>query len=81
MHLELLKMRDGGWENIFTTYAIWNGLSGCVELIELIWYSQLRICKTICAKNQVLKINIDEVIVILQHKCPLLAAPPCSSME
>jgi hypothetical protein len=25
-----------GGKNIFTTYAIWDGLSGCVELIELI---------------------------------------------
>jgi hypothetical protein len=23
-----------GWKNIFTTSAIWDGLSGCVELIE-----------------------------------------------
>jgi hypothetical protein len=25
----------GAHQNIFTTYAIWDGLSGCVELIEV----------------------------------------------
>ena len=34
-----------GGKNIFTTSAIWDGLSGCVELIEVDWYSQLRICR------------------------------------
>ena len=34
-----------GGKNIFTTSAIWDGLSGCVELVEVDWYSQLRICR------------------------------------
>ena len=32
---------------------------------------------TICAKNQVLKINIDKVTVILRRKSPFLVNPPC----
>ena len=32
---------------------------------------------TICAKNRVLKIKIEGVILILRHKCPLLVTLPC----
>ena len=32
---------------------------------------------TICAKNQVLKLNIDKVTVILRLNFPFLAHPPC----
>jgi hypothetical protein len=32
-----------GGKNIFTTYDIWDGLSGCVELIGVGLDSQLRI--------------------------------------
>ena len=34
-----------GGKNIFTTSAIWDGVRGCVELVEVDWYSQLRICR------------------------------------
>ena len=31
---------------------------------------------TICTKNQVLKLNIDKVMLILRRKCPLQETPP-----
>ena len=35
---------------------------------------------TICAKNQVLKLNIDKITVILRHKSPFLVTPPVAQL-
>ena len=63
MHLEFLKMRDGGWEKYFHRLCHLGWLEWFVELIEVDWYSQMSICR----RSKAAALGNEERCVCVTH--------------